>query len=106
MAGLQIHQELQASGITMRLEGTLDGRTAALLCQSIEAAGTQNVMIDFGRLREFKDAAVFQLTQALSPRTVTVRGLGEHHQRVFRYLGGMPAPVARRAYYTPEEVTA
>ena len=105
MAGLEIHQEELAGRITLRLEGTLDWRTAAQLRHSLEALGSQEVLLDFTHLREFKDTAVGVLTQDLPAHKVQFRGLGEHHERMFRYFGvatGSPS----RAYYTPEEVLA
>jgi hypothetical protein len=106
MAALQIHQEELAGSITLRLEGTLDWRTATLLRHSLEALGTREVLLDFTHLREFKDTAVMVLTKDLPAyHKVQFRGLAGHHERMFRYFGvGTGSPP--RAYYTPEETTA
>jgi anti-anti-sigma regulatory factor len=105
MAGLQIHQEERAGRIMLRLEGTLDWRTAVQLRHSLEALGTQEVVLDFTHLREFKDTAVGVLTRDLSARKVEMRGLAGHHERMFRYFG-VSTGERSSAYYTPEEVLA
>jgi anti-anti-sigma regulatory factor len=105
MAALQIHQEERAGRITLRLEGTLDWRTAAQLRQSLEALGSNEVVLDFSHLREFKDTAVVVLTKDLRGHKVELRGLGVHHERMFRYFG-VSTGSEPRAYYTPEEILA
>jgi anti-anti-sigma regulatory factor len=105
MAGLQIHQEELGGRITLRLEGTLDWRTAAQLRHSLEALGSREVVVDFAHLREFKDTAVVVLTKDLRAHKVQLRGLGVHHERMFRYFG-VSTGSAPRAYYTPEEILA
>ncbi|MDY7233242.1 STAS domain-containing protein [Hyalangium rubrum] len=105
MAGLQIHQEELAGRITLRLEGTLDWRTAAQLRHSLESLGSKEVVLDFAHLREFKDTAVGVLTRDLGARKVVFRGLAGHHERMFRYFG-VSTGTSPRAYYTPEEILA
>ena len=107
MAGLEIHREEFAGRLTLRLTGTLDGRTAMQLRSSLEELGSREVVVDFTHLREFRDSAVGVLTLGLVDRNVQLRGLAGHHERMFRYFGlstGTLAPP--RAYYTPEEVLA
>jgi anti-anti-sigma regulatory factor len=107
MVGLEIHREEQAGQLTLRLMGTLDGRTAKQLRSSIEELGAREVVVDFTHLREFRDSAVGVLTHGLSERKVQFRGLAGHHERMFRYFGLTTGNVAPpRAYYTPEEVLA
>jgi anti-anti-sigma regulatory factor len=107
MVGLEIHREERAGRLTLRLMGTLDGRTAMQLRSSLEELGTQEVVVDFTHLREFRDSAVGVLTHGLSERKVQFRGLAGHHERMFRYFGLTTGNVAPpRAYYTPEEVLA
>ena len=88
MAGLQIHQEEVAGTVTLRLEGTLDWRTAAQLRRSLDALGAQEVVLDFTHLREFQDTAVVVLTKDLLTHKLQFRGLAGHHERMFRYFGG------------------
>ncbi|HLM47681.1 MAG TPA: STAS domain-containing protein [Myxococcaceae bacterium] len=93
--------------MTLRLMGTLDGRTAMQLRSSLEELGAREVVVDFTHLREFRDSAVGVLTTGLTERKVQFRGLAGHHERMFRYFG-LPTSVLAppRAYYTPEEVLA
>jgi anti-anti-sigma regulatory factor len=105
MAGLQIHQEEVAGRITLRLEGTLDWRTAAQLRRSLDALGAQEVVLDFAHLRDFQDTAVVVLTKDLPTHKLQFRGLAGHHERMFRYFG-VSTGAAPRAYYTPEEILA
>ncbi|PTL85472.1 STAS domain-containing protein [Vitiosangium sp. GDMCC 1.1324] len=107
MAGLEIQREELAGQLTLRLMGTLDGRTAMLLRSSLEELGSREVVVDFTHLREFRDSAVAVLTHGLEDRKVQFRGLAGHHERMFRYFGLSTGSVTPpRAYYTPEEVLA
>ena len=104
---LEIHQEERAGRLTLRLTGTLDGKTAHQLRQSLDTLGAREVELDFTHLREFRDTAVGVLTHGLAERKVALRGLAGHHQRMFRYFGLSTGEASSsRAYYTPEEVQA
>jgi len=104
MAGLQIHREESAGSVTLRLEGTLDGKTAEEVRASLSALSECEVVLDFTHLREFKDSAVGVLTRGLVERPVRLRGLATHHERMFRYFGVGTGTSTRPAYYTPEDV--
>ena len=104
MTGLQILREEAAGRVTLRLEGTLDGRTAQELRSSLQALGQSEVVLDFAHLREFKDSAVGVLTHNLKEGAVQMRGLATHHERMFRYFGVLSSPATHRAYYTPEDI--
>jgi anti-anti-sigma regulatory factor len=107
MPGLEIHREELEGRLTLRLKGTLDGRTALQLRCSLEELGSREVVVDFTHLREFQDTAVGVLTLGLRERRVEFRGLAGHQERMFRYFGlstgSGPTP---QAYYTPEELLA
>jgi len=104
MSGLQIHREESAGSVTLRLEGTLDGKTAEEVRTSLSALSGCEVVLDFTHLREFKDSAVGVLTRGLVERPVQLRGLATHHERMFRYFGVGTGTSPRPAYYTPEDV--
>ncbi|MCY1033690.1 STAS domain-containing protein [Corallococcus sp. BB11-1] len=104
MSGLQILREEAAGRVTLRLEGTLDGRTAQELSLSLRSLGQSEVVLDFAHLREFKDSAVGVLTHGLKESAVQMRGLATHHERMFRYFGVLSSPTTNRAYYTPEDI--
>ena len=107
VAGLEIQREELAGRLTLRLTGTLDGRTAMALRSSLEELGSREVVVDFTHLKEFRDSAVAVLTHGMAERKVQFRGLAGHHERMFRYFGLSTGTIAPpRAYYTPEEVLA
>lgn len=103
MAGLEIYREENAGKVTLRLEGTVDGTTALQLRQSLEALGEDEVVIDFSRVKQFRDLAVAVLSRGLQGKCVRFRGLAEHQERMFRYFGLATARRPVSAYYTPEE---
>jgi anti-anti-sigma regulatory factor len=85
---LQIHREIESGRMMLRLEGTLDGRTAHQLRDTLGTAEGREVVLDFSLVRDFKDTAVAVLTrdlQSLPP--VQLRGLTGHPARMFRYFG-------------------
>jgi hypothetical protein len=101
--GLQIHREIQAGRVMLRLEGTLDGRTAQQLRESLGGADGREVVVDFSLVRDFKDTAVAVLTRDLEARSVQLRGLAGHQARMFRYFGFTPD--GTRAAGVPESDT-
>ena len=111
---LQIHKEIQPGRVMLRLEGTLDGRTAHQLRESLGGADGGEVVLDFSLVRDFKDTAVAVLTRDLGTRRVTLRGLAGHQARMFRYFGfALDGPSAGRgagdvepALYTADELLA
>ena len=88
--GLQIHKEIQAGRVMLRLEGTLDGRTAHQLRDSLGSADGGELVVDFSLVRDFRDTAVAVLTRDLGERPVQLRGLAGHQARMFRYFGFAP----------------
>jgi hypothetical protein len=84
--------------ITLRLEGTFDGAAALKLRSRLEALGLKRVVIDFSRVRTFRDAAIGVLARDLANPLLELRGLDTHQERVFRYLGVGSAPEQRPAF--------
>jgi anti-anti-sigma regulatory factor len=72
------------------VEGVLDVSTAARLRDTILGfdAG-DSVVIDCHEVRELQDSALAFLARSVFSlgRRVELRGLGEHHLRLLRYLG-------------------
>ncbi len=109
MTGLSIQVENGADTVTLKLEGTFDGETAALLKQSLDALGpAQDMTLDFSRVRSFVDLAVAVLTRDLTHgrERLHLKGLSGHPERMFRYFGltGPAGPPA--AFYVAEELRA
>src|SRR4051794_29135451 len=107
MPALHIQLEETDEGrVTLHLDGTFDGRTAAELRASLLALGERDVVLDFSRVRTFVDVAIGVLTRGMEYRNVEIRGLGGHPERMFRYFGlGTPPPL-EQVYYRPEERAA
>jgi anti-anti-sigma regulatory factor len=106
MAGLEIHQEENAGKVILRLEGTFDGTTALELRRSLDGLIAAEVVIDFSRVRQFRDLAVAVLSRGLQNRSLRLRGLGEHQERMFRYFGLTTSRSSAPTYYQPEEMLA
>jgi hypothetical protein len=101
-AALHIRREENAGRTTLWLEGTFDRNTAELLGASVaEVAGP--VVIDFSQVRHFKDSAVDLLTRTVK-EGVSLRGIGNHHERLLRYFGLPVERPSERYYYRPEDV--
>ncbi|WP_248343843.1 STAS domain-containing protein [Anaeromyxobacter paludicola] len=84
--------------LVIELEGNFDGRSARDVRGRLAALPRDvRVVLDFSRVREFADAGVAVMAQALeelgSPRVV-MRGLRQHQHRLFRYLGVDPEALA------------
>ena len=87
MDGLDIRLEKGEHRLVLRLEGTLDGRTAAAVSQALRELPAIPLTVDFSRVRTFVDLSVDALTRALRDRPVSLTGLGRHQARMFRYFG-------------------
>lgn len=87
MEGLDIRLERDEHRLVLRLEGTLDGRTAHAVTQALRELPALPLTVDFSRVRTFVDLSVDALTRALRDRPVSLTGLGRHQARMFRYFG-------------------
>lgn len=105
MKSLEIKREEVAGEVTLKLSGTFDNRTALELRRSLELVDADEVVIDFSGVRSFSDSAVAVLSRGIK-HAVTLRGLGHHQQRIFAYLGVMPAMAAQRGYDPADELLA
>ena len=82
-------EEWKGEGL-VRLSGTLDGRTARKVAETLGRLPRRPLVVDFSRVRTFVDLAVDALTLALRGKTFRLTGLGRHQQRMFRYFGVLP----------------
>jgi anti-anti-sigma regulatory factor len=87
MDGLDIRLEEGDDRWVLRLKGTLDGRTARAVTDALRELPAVPLTIDFSQVRTFVDLSVDALTRALRDRPVSLRGLGRHQARMFRYFG-------------------
>jgi hypothetical protein len=80
--------------VIIALKGSFDA--SALRCVRAEISGLAQgvpVILDFSHTRELSDLALSLLipqTQELD-RSVTLRGLRQHHHTLLRYLGAPPS---------------
>ncbi|MGZ6080185.1 MAG: STAS domain-containing protein [Myxococcaceae bacterium] len=87
MSGLDIRLEEVDQRLVLRLAGTLDGRTARAVSDALRDLPPVPLTVDFSQVRTFVDLSVDALTRALRDRPVSLRGLGRHQARMFRYFG-------------------
>ena len=87
MNGLDIRLEEVDQRLVLRLAGTLDGRTARAVIDALRGLPPVPLTVDFSQVRTFVDLSVDALTRALQDRPVSLRGLGRHQARMFRYFG-------------------
>jgi len=87
MDDLDIRLEESEHGLVLRLTGTLDGRTAHAVTQTLRGLPALPLTVDFSQVRTFVDLSVDALTRALRDRPVSLTGLGRHQARMFRYFG-------------------
>ncbi|MGZ6071409.1 MAG: STAS domain-containing protein, partial [Myxococcaceae bacterium] len=64
-----------------------DGRTAHAVPRALRDLPPVPLTVDFSQVRTFVDLSVDALTRALRDRPVSLRGLGRHQARMFRYFG-------------------
>ena len=87
MDGLDIRLEESDEHLVLHLTGTLDGRTALAVIQTLRELPLLPLTVDFSQVRTFVDLSVDALTRALRDRPVSLTGLGRHQARMFRYFG-------------------
>ncbi|BDG05116.1 hypothetical protein [Anaeromyxobacter oryzae] len=81
--------EVQPRARTVSVEGVFDLAVAAIIRTKLVHAGCDSVVIDFHGARDVSDVALAHLaltiTKLQSPHVV-LRGLGQHQERMLRYL--------------------
>jgi hypothetical protein len=102
MGRLDIRVEESDGGLLLRLDGILDGQTVRAVTEALEGLPSCPLTVDFSRVRTFVDLSVDALTRALltralQDRPVSLRGLGRHQQRMFRYFGFGSEPMEQPA---------
>lgn len=84
-----VESERDGGRTIIRLSGVLDRQSACELCARLEAAPSEELVLDFSLVREFADAGVEALAAELASHAPRVRllGLRQHQARMFRYFG-------------------
>jgi hypothetical protein len=89
-AACSIHREVLGSIALYRIAGRFEGSCAFELASRIERDALSALIIDFSQVNDFVDYGVAALANSLLglPRkSVELRGLRTHQERLFRYFG-------------------
>jgi len=101
MPGCSLEREVIGSTVLYRISGKFDGACAWELASRLDQEPLCDVVVDFGRVNEFADYGISVLASSLvpAPRSIQLRGLRQHQDRLFRYFGVDPdgAPRTRAA---------
>ena len=85
-----MQREMLDGRVLLRLTGRFDPASALLLERElVKEEKTDEVVLDFASVDELGDASVAVLSHVLrtQARTLRVRGLRRHHERLLRYFG-------------------
>ena len=84
-----IHPERDGERLQLRLSGVFDRAAAWWLRERLDCEAAEEVVLDFGLVRDFSDLGVAVLANGLagSGRRLLLRGLGPHQLRIFRHCG-------------------
>jgi hypothetical protein len=84
-----VDAEIKPRARVVFIEGVFDRAAAAIVGSKLIDSSCDVVVLDFGRAREISNVALADLVATVAhldrPR-VTLRGLGQHHERMLRYL--------------------
>jgi len=103
LAGLSVRREDRSGQAILRLEGRFDASAAELLRRIVEQSPGR-ILLDFSRVRDFRDVAVPALTRGLEARQVRLVGLPKHQERLFGYFGWRERVAGSDVYYVPERL--
>ena len=86
-----MQRELMDGRVLLRLTGRFDPASALLLERElVKEEKTDEVVLDFASVDDLGDASVAVLSHVLRSahaRSLRVRGLRRHHERLLRYFG-------------------
>jgi STAS domain len=92
-------REVDGSTAFYRISGRFDGACAWDLAGRLEQEPLQDLKVDFSQVTEFVDYGIAVLASAIvsSEKQISLQGLRQHQERVFKYFGIDPedAPWAR-----------
>jgi anti-anti-sigma regulatory factor len=86
-----MQRETTDGRVLLRITGRFDPASALLLERElVKEEKNDEVVLDFASVDELGDASVAVLSHVLrtaQPRSLRVRGLRRHHERLLRYFG-------------------
>jgi hypothetical protein len=92
-------REVDGSTAFYRISGRFDGACAWDLAGRLEQEPLQDLKINFSQVTEFVDYGIAVLASAIvsSEKHISLQGLRQHQERLFKYFGVAPedAPWAR-----------
>jgi hypothetical protein len=93
MPRCSLEREVHGNTVLYRIAGRFEGACAWDLSARLEQESLLEVVLDFSRVSEFVDSAVAVIASSLvsSSHRVSLHGLRQHQERLFRYLGVEPA---------------
>jgi hypothetical protein len=103
-AACSLNREVIGSTAIYRIAGSFEGSCAWELCGRIEREPLSALVLDFSQVGDFVDYGIAVLANALlsmPQRTVELRGLRQHQERLFRYFGVDAAPRSEEIELSP-----
>ena len=103
-AACSLNREVIGSTAVYRIAGSFEGSCAWELCSRIEREPLRDLVLDFSQVGNFVDYGIAVLSNALlamPQRTVELRGLRQHQERVFKCFGIEAEPRAEEVELSP-----
>jgi len=93
MPACSLEREVRGNTSLYRIAGRFERSCAWELAALLEKDALREVVLDFSRVGDFVDSAVAVIATSLasSSHRVSLRGLRQHQERLFRYFGVEPA---------------
>ena len=97
MPACSLEREVIGATAYYRISGSFDGSSAWDLSALLSSESLADVVVDFSQSSEFVDYGIAVIASAVasSPRRIELRGLRQHHERLFKYFGVDPAAPRR-----------
>jgi hypothetical protein len=89
-AACSLNREVIGSTAHYRIAGNFEGSCAWELCARIERDPLNELVLDFSQVADFVDHGIAVLANALLAlpgKSVELRGLRQHQERLFKYFG-------------------
>jgi len=89
MPACSLEREVNGATASYRISGSFDGASAWDLSTRLSSEPLADVVVDFSQCTGFVDYGIAVLANAIgsSTRRIELRGLRQHHERLFKYFG-------------------
>ena len=97
MPPCSLEREVIGATAFYRIAGSFDGASAWELSARLGSEPLSEAVVDFSQCTDFVDHGIAVIASAIgsAPRRIELRGLRQHHERLFRYFGVDPAKPGR-----------